>query len=220
MNKKLLKRYFFFLLGLSINSFGIAFITKSAMGTSQISSIPYVLSLQFDNISFGMTTFIMNMIYIILQIVILKKDFSPIQFMQIPVNILFSVLVDVGMWALSWFSPEILPTRIFSLMIGCIILAFGISIEVAPNVIMVPGEGIVKAISQSRKKDFGKIKVEFDITLIVIASILSFIFFHKLNGVGIGTVVSAVTVGKLVSLINHHVTLVHKIHRLAVNQLN
>lgn len=220
MNKKLLQRYFFFLLGLSINSFGIAFITKSAMGTSQISSIPYVLSLQFDNISFGMTTFIMNMIYIILQIVILKKDFSPIQFMQIPVNILFSVLVDVGMWALSWFSPEILLTRIFSLMIGCIILAFGISIEVAPNVIMVPGEGIVKAISQSRKKDFGKIKVEFDITLIVIASILSFVFFHKLNGVGIGTVVSAVTVGKLVSLINHHVTLVHKIHRLAVNQLN
>ena len=46
MNKTIL-RYFYFLLGLFINSFGIAFITKSALGTSQISSVPYVLSLYF-----------------------------------------------------------------------------------------------------------------------------------------------------------------------------
>ncbi len=213
--KKLLQRYLFFILGLSINSFGIAFVTKSAMGTSQISSIPYVLSLQFDNLSFGMTTFLMNMVYIILQILILKKDFSPIQFLQIPVNLVFSSFIDLGMWALSWFSPETLITRIISLFIGCIILALGISIEVAPDVIMVPGEGIVKAISQAKHADFGKIKVIFDVTLIIIASLLSFIFFHKLNGVGIGTVISALTVGKFVSIINHHVTLIHKIHRLS-----
>lgn len=48
----LIKRYFFFILGLIINSFGVAFITKSALGTSQISSIPYVLSLKFTNLSF------------------------------------------------------------------------------------------------------------------------------------------------------------------------
>ena len=48
----LIKRYFFFTLGLIINSFGVAFITKSALGTSQISSIPYVLSLKFTNLSF------------------------------------------------------------------------------------------------------------------------------------------------------------------------
>lgn len=212
---KLLQRYLFFILGLSINSLGIAFITKSAMGTSQISSIPYVLSLHFQNLSFGMTTFIMNMIYIILQIIILKKDFSPIQFLQIPVNILFSLLIDVGMWALTWFSPELLITKIISLIIGCIILAFGISIEVAPNVIMVPGEGIVKAISLAKHKDFGKVKVMFDVTLIIIASFCSFLFFHRLHGIGIGTVISAISVGKLVSFINHHMTFIHKIHRLS-----
>ena len=52
----LIKRYFFFILGLIINSFGVAFITKSTLGTSQISSIPYVLSLKFTNLSFGQTT--------------------------------------------------------------------------------------------------------------------------------------------------------------------
>ena len=61
----LIKRYFFFILGLIINSFGVAFITKSALGTSQISSIPYVLSLKFTNLSFGQTTFIFNMLFIL-----------------------------------------------------------------------------------------------------------------------------------------------------------
>lgn len=78
MNKTIL-RYFYFLLGLFINSFGIAFITKSALGTSQISSIPYVFSLYFTNLSFGTTTFIFNMIYILLQIMILRKNFRPFQ---------------------------------------------------------------------------------------------------------------------------------------------
>ena len=52
--KKIALRYLFFTLGLLINSFGIARITKGALGTSPISSTPYVLSLQFPTLSFGM----------------------------------------------------------------------------------------------------------------------------------------------------------------------
>ena len=214
---KLIQRYLYFTLGLIINSFGIAFITKSTMGTSQISSVPYVLSLHFTNISFGTFTFIMNMIFILIQVVLLKKSFFLVQLLQIPVNLVFSILIDAGMWILSWFVPGTLALRIFSLLLGCMILAFGISIEVAPNVVTVPGEGIVKAIAQVYRQDFGKVKVIFDVTLIVIASILSLIFFHKLHGVGFGTIVSALIVGRLVSVINHHVTLIHRIRRLTVN---
>lgn len=201
MNKTIL-RYFYFLLGLFINSFGIAFITKSALGTSQISSIPYVFSLYFTNLSFGTTTFIFNMIYILLQIMILRKNFRPFQFLQIIANIIFSMFVDLGMFMMNWFQPETFVIRFMSLIIGCIILALGISIEVAPDVIMVPGEGIVKAISDVTHKEFGLIKVYFDVTLIVIASLCSFVFFHSLQGVGLGTIISAITVGKFVSMIN------------------
>ncbi|MCD7872716.1 MAG: DUF6198 family protein, partial [Clostridiales bacterium] len=184
---KMIKRYLFFILGLFINSFGIAFITKSALGTSQISSVPYVLSLKFSKLSFGEATFVFNIVFIIMEILILKKDFKPIQFLQIAANILFSAFIDIGMYALSWFNPKALIIRVISLIIGCIILSFGISIEVAPNVIVVPGEGIVRVIAQKVHKEFGIIKIYFDITLIIIASCLSFIFFHKLQGVGIGT---------------------------------
>ena len=86
--KKWIYRYVFFILGVAINSFGIAFVTKSAMGTSQISSIPYVFSLEFPSISFGMWTFLFNILFILLQVVLLKKDFHPIQFFQILVNCL------------------------------------------------------------------------------------------------------------------------------------
>lgn len=217
MNKTIL-RYFYFLLGLFINSFGIAFITKSALGTSQISSVPYVLSLYFTNMSFGMTTFIFNMIFIIIQIIILKKDFQPIQFLQILANIIFSSFIDLGMYMMNWFQPDTLLIRLLSLLIGCIILAIGISIEVAPNVIMVPGEGIVKAISDVTQKDFGMVKICFDITLIIIASLCSFFFFHSLQGVGLGTVVSALTVGKFVSLVNEYFPLIQHIQKLSIKK--
>lgn len=199
--KNLLKRYIYFMIGIMINSFGIAFITKSALGTSQISSVPYVLSLQFYKISFGQWTFVLNMLFIIGQIILLKKQFHPIQFLQIPANIMFSGLIDVSMNLLKMFHPTGIGIRFVSMIFGCMILAFGIVVEVAPNVITVPGEGIVKALSIKTKIKFGTVKVYFDITLIIIAAILSFIFFGKLRGVGIGTICSAICVGRFVNII-------------------
>lgn len=212
--KRLTLRYAFFILGVAINSFGVAFITKSALGTSQISSVPYVLSLQFSGLSFGMCTFLFNMLFILVQIVLLKREFRPIQFLQIAVNVLFSSLIDVSMAVLWFFQPETLPVRLVSLLVGCAILAVGISIEVAPDTLVVPGEGIVRAISLVSGKRFGTIKVYFDVTLIVIAVALSLVFFGKLNGIGVGTVVSALTVGKFVNLAEHHFPLIAYIQRL------
>lgn len=125
--KRLTLRYAFFILGVAINSFGVAFITKSALGTSQISSVPYVLSLQFSGLSFGMCTFLFNMLFILVQIVLLKREFRPIQFLQIAVNVLFSSLIDVSMAVLWFFQPETLPVRLVSLLVGCAILAVGIN---------------------------------------------------------------------------------------------
>ena len=211
----LIKRYFFFILGLIINSFGVAFITKSALGTSQISSIPYVLSLKFTNLSFGQTTFIFNMLFILIQLLILKKDFHPIQFLQVLANILFSFFIDISMLVLAWLNSQTLPLRILSLLIGCAILAIGISVEVAPDVIKVPGEGIVHAISRVSGIEFGKVKIRFDVTLNIMATLLSFLFFHKLNGIGLGTIISAVLVGPMISFVNRYLPGIGKIRSLA-----
>lgn len=217
--KIILLRYFYFILGIIINSFGIAFITKSDLGTSQISSVPYVLSLEFSDYTFGMTTFIFNILFIIIQIIILRRDFHPIQFLQVFANILFSFFIDVSMNWLSFFQPESFIIKLISLFIGCMILALGICIEVAPNVIVVPGEGVVRALAlaiaiKKPKVKFGTIKIYFDITLIILACILSFIFFGELNGVGIGTIISALVVGKFINFINQHFKFLRHIRAL------
>ena len=202
MERKLL-RILCFVAGILINSFGIAFITKAALGTSPISSLPYVLSQRFT-LTLGQFTFIMNTGFIVAQIVLLGREFEKRQILQIGVNIVFSWFIDV---------PEEGAAQLLSLFIGCVILAFGISMEVAPNVLLVPGEGIVKALSKVCQKRFGTVKVIFDSSLISISFVLSFLFFHRLNGLGAGTVISALVVGKMVNICNH-LPVIHKISAL------
>ena len=210
-----IERLVWFSAGILINSFGIVLITKGALGTSQISSIPYVLSLQLPSISFGMFSFIMNMVYIVLQALLLRRQFKPIQLLQIVVNVVFSASIDVFMAMLSFYAPQQLFTRVLSAVAGCIVLAFGISVEVAPDLIMVPGEGIVAAISKVSGRRFGSVKVVFDVTLILMAALLSWLFFGNIVGVGVGTLLSAVSVGQFVNLINRHVPLLQHIRALA-----
>ena len=214
--KNHLQRYFWFIIGIIINSFGIALITKAGLGTSPISSISYVLSMKFP-FTLGQFTFIVNMFFILAQFILLKKDFEPIQFLQIVVNVVFSACIDISMNLLSWLTVNNFMVGLFALLIGCGVLALGISIEVAPDVLVVPGEGIVRAISIVLSKRFGTVKVIFDITLVSTATILSFLFFGKLSGLGLGTIISAIIVGYIVNLLNQKFLLISYIKTL-VNQ--
>lgn len=208
--KEVAKRYLCFIIGVLINSFAIAFITKAALGTSPISSIPYVLSLEFTP-SLGLFSFIFNMVYIFMQMILLRKDFEKIQLLQIVVNIVFSAFIDVSMNLLSFLNPQNLPEQLLLLLIGCIILGFGIALEVLPGVLFVPGEGVVRAIATVSHREFGNVKVCFDVTLMVTALILSFIFFGHLNGLGAGTIISACIVGFIEKFFAHRLGFVEKL---------
>ena len=145
------RRYLYFVLEVVINSFAIAFITKGNMGTSQISSVPYVFSLKYP-LSFGTATFIFNLLFIIMQVALLRHNFRPVQLLQVAVNLVFSLMIDVSMNLLGFLNPTALWERLLCVAIGCIILAFGIVVEVSPNVLMVPGEGVVHALSTVTKR--------------------------------------------------------------------
>ena len=212
--KNCVSRYGWFVAGVLLNSFGVALITKAALGTSPISSLPYVLSFRFP-VSLGQFSFVMNMFFILAQFLLLGKKFRPIQFLQIAVNVVFSGFIDVSMNLLSWLEPGNLPLRLLTLSVGCAVLAFGISIEVAPRVLMVPGEGIVQAIASVTGWRFGSVKVAFDTSLVTTALILSLFFFHRLQGLGVGTILSALAVGRFVALYNRKLPLISRISALA-----
>ena len=202
-----IRRYGWFILGVVLNSFGIALITKAALGTSPISSLPYVLSFAFAP-SLGQFTFLVNLLFIAGQALLLRRDFAPVQLLQILVNVVFSGCIDVSMALLGWLQPDSLPLQLLSLAAGCAVLAFGISMEVAPDVLMVPGEGMVKALSRATHHKFGSTKMAFDVTLVATAAVLSLLFFHRLQGLGLGTILSALLVGRLVNLCNRRLPLI------------
>ena len=103
---------------------------------------------------------------------------------------------------------------LLALAVGCAVLGFGISVEVAPRVLMVPGEGIVQAIAVVTGRQFGNVKTAFDATLVSTALLLSLLFFHQLQGLGIGTIFSALAVGRFVDLYNRRLPLISRISAL------
>ena len=212
--KTYLPRYLWFLAGVLINSFGVALITRAALGTSPISSLPYVLSFRFP-VTLGQFTFAMNLFFILGQVLLLRRDFQPIQLLQVAVNAVFSAFIDVSMGLLSWLEISSLPMAVLVLVLGCAVLAFGISVEVAPRVLMVPGEGIVQAIAAVTGWRFGNVKVGFDAALVATALVLSLLFFHRLQGLGAGTILSALAVGRFVNLYNRRLLLISRISALA-----
>ena len=197
MNK--LKRYLLFLVGLFINSLGVSLVTKASLGTSPISSIPYVLSLNFP-FTLGNFTIIFSLLLIALQILILRKNFKIENILQIPVSIAFGYFIDLTMYLFFWVNPQNYFMKVIALLLGCLVLGFGVYIEVVADVVMLPGESFVRAIVQTWHTNFGTTKIIFDSSMTIIAGVLSFIFSGRLNGVREGTVIAALLVGFIARL--------------------
>ena len=195
-----LKRYLIFLMGLFVNSLGVSLITKANLGTSPISSIPYVLSLNFP-FTLGNFTIFFSIFLIVLQLIILRKNFKGEHILQIPVSIMFGYFIDLTMILFSWVNPEAYIMKIVYLLIGCLILGVGVYMEVLADVVMLPGESFVRAIVLTWKTNFGTTKICFDISMSVIAAVFSFIFAGSLAGVREGTVIAALLVGFIARLI-------------------
>jgi cytidylate kinase len=108
---------------------------------------------------------------------------------------LFGYFIDLSMVLLSFVDPQTYAAKIIYLLIGCAILGFGVYMEVLANVVMLPGESFVRAVVFTWKTDFGISKIVFDVSMTVIACILSFVLSGKLQGVREGTIVAALLVG-------------------------
>jgi len=201
---ELIRRYVFFIVGLFVNSLGIALITKGDLGTSPISSIPYTLSIGFTP-SLGMFTLYFSLLLIILQLAILRRGFPKEFWLQIPVSLVFSWFIDLSMVLLSFLQPQSYPVKAVFLLLGCLVLGFGVFMEMAANVVMLPGECTVKAISTTWNTDFGKTKVAVDVTMAATAAVLCLILYHALTGVREGTFVSALLVGGIARTFNKQV---------------
>lgn len=197
--KETAKRYILFIISLFFSALGVAFTKHGEVGVSPISSVANILSYKFTSLTLGSWLIVWNCVLIFGQIILLRKNFKLIQLLQVPLSFLFGYFTDFGMWCVNRIPTDTYPVKLLMVIIGVVILGFGISLAVIANVIMNSGEAFVKALSDIIRKDFGNVKIAFDISCVAASIVLSLIFFNfKIVGTREGTIISALMTGVVV----------------------
>lgn len=197
-----IKRLITFLVGISIMSLGIAFTIVSDLGTSPVSSLPYVASLIFP-FGVGPATIILHTLLIGVQMLILRSRFDRRQLAQLPAAVVFGFLIDFWVFALSSFAPTSYLTQWVATLIGITLMGIGISFQVLSETIVLAVEGVVLALKNELIRlfgpkpafQFGTLKTGFDFTLVILSVVLSLAFLGSVAGVREGTIAGAFFVG-------------------------
>lgn len=210
------RRYISFVFILFVIAFGTSLSIRANLGSSPISAPPYVLSLVPGMpLTMGTIVICMHVLFIIIQILLLRRQYELRQLTQIFVSFLFGFYTDVTMWMTSFMQiPTTLPHAIgyplqfIELLIGGGLLAFGIACEVRCDSLMLAGEGLPLALSKAVKKDFGKVKICSDTSLVIIGVALMYYFFGHWDWkmIGVGTLVSMFYVGFMVRVFAPHIS--------------
>ncbi len=195
-----IRRLICFALGTMLLGFGVAISTCAGLGTSPISSVPYVLTCIVP-LSFGTCTFLFNFLFVALQIIILRRDYRKAQLLQLGAVFVLGVFIDLGMLLVESFVPPNYPMQCLELLAGCFLIAFGVSLQLLADISYVPGDGLIQAICTKFGVEFGVTKLTFDSSLVVFAAVLSFLCLIELVGLREGTLLAAVGIGPTIRLL-------------------
>ena len=200
---KTIKQYGLFLIGLFVASMGVAFSTKAGLGTSPVASLPYSVSLVSSLLSFGGWLNVLSVIQITVQVILLRKKCKPLEIViQTILAFVYGYLTNLSCWLIRDIPVNNYPEQLLYMSIGCIVLAFGIWLQLKGGVAMLPGEAMNRAISEVTGRRYENIKILFDIIYIVLSATICLVFLGELKGVREGSIIAAVAVGLLIKLYN------------------
>ncbi len=189
--------WFIFVAALFVMSLGIALVTRGNLGTTPISSLPLVSSYA-SGLTFGETTFFINLLFVAAQWLLLRKSINKLLLSQIPITFAFSYFIDTSMQFTEFLSSDVYWKCMAVSMLGNVILGLGVALEVFSGAAALPGEGLVLAVSTVLRKPFSSVKIANDVILVLLALLLSYCVFHEIHGLREGTVISALCVGVFV----------------------
>ena len=200
-----LKRIFNYIFGLYLITLGVAFSIKSGLGSAPVSSIPYAMDLVWA-IEIGVATFIFHAILVLIELVLLRRNFKPKHFMQVFVGVLFGAFTSISVSLMGFIPPaDNFIVALLMSVLSIFLIALGLFFYVPTNIIPLSVEGVTQAIAIVTNRPFPKIKVYFDVCVVATALIISYVFLGSFGSVGIGTILGALFVGTTVKYI-------HKIH--------
>ncbi len=209
----------FYLAGLLILAMGLTLNTKAGLGVSPIISVSYSVS-QIFGLNFGNVTMAQYSLFVVVELVLhsLRKGDRDRQgtrmvlvmdLLQIPLSLVFTrflnlfgaLVPDVAAGTASW--RENLPVRLAVLVLAILCTGVGASMSLSMRIVPNPGDGIVQAIADWLRKPIGLTKNGFDLANITLTILLGLALAGRVVGVGIGTVVAVVGVGRVMALFQH-----------------
>jgi uncharacterized membrane protein YczE/cytidylate kinase len=196
------RRVLVYLAGLFCMAMGVVFSARSGLGVSPVGSLANVLYLIARDLSLpefvnlGNCTTGVYCLYILAELLILRRDFKPRMLLQLLASLLFGQLVNIATALMRPLpDPGSYPAQMLYLLCSIPLVAVGVMLYLAPNIMPTPGDGMSLAISQKSGLSLGSAKTVFDCSMVVISTAVSLLYFRRLMGVREGTVICALFVG-------------------------
>lgn len=206
-NHKLGLRFLFYVLGLFILAMGVAVSINSKLGVSPVSSLPYVISL-VTGFNMGLTTILVYIFFVTLQILLLRQEFRLIHLTQMLFSVLFGYFIDFSKYLVGDFVLPGYPGRLVMMGVSILLISVGVTLYVNVHLINMPMEALTAAV---RKKLFPRlmfsdVKMMLDTMVVTISILFSLAFLGGVQGVREGTVLAALLVGRVMKLIHPIIT--------------
>ncbi|QIO05744.1 YczE/YyaS/YitT family protein [Acinetobacter shaoyimingii] len=195
------------LLGISILAFGVVLSIHSHLGTAPISSVPYTFSYLVP-LSVGTLTILMHALFIVIQMLLLGRNFQWFQWSQLFMGIIFGFLIDGILNLTASWSFEFYATRLFISLMSCVLTAIGVCLMVKANLILLAGDGLYIAFVKRFGFNLGNCKTVGDCILVSISILSSYLVLHEVVGVREGTIITALLVGSIIRMIKPYFDLI------------
>lgn len=188
-------RFIVYIIGLFIMTLGVSMSVKSDLGVSPVSSIPYTITCIFG-LEMGKATILFHIFLVIIQIFILRKEFKAKNLLQVVVGVLFGYFTTFSNYLFTYLpTPNNIFIRLILMIVSTLFIAVGIFFYLPADIVPLAGEGAMKAISDKTGVVFSRVKIGFDLTMVLISLISCLVVLHRLGSVGVGTIIAAVLVG-------------------------
>lgn len=219
MKKQVLYRIFVYVLGLLILALGLTLNTKADLGVSPIISVSYSVS-QIFTLNFGDTTMFLYCVFVLVQLILHAIQWKQhpetdqrlvllMDVLQIPLSLVFTRFLNL----FGAFSPDLsagaagwsdrFPLRLVVLLLAILFTGVGAAMSLSIRIVHNPGDGIVQTLSDCVHRSVGFTKNCFDLCNITLTILLGLLLTGHLAGVGLGTVLAVIGVGRVIALFQH-----------------
>lgn len=184
-----------------INSFGVVLMLYSGSGISAISSVPFAFSEVLPQLSLGTWTYIFQGLLVLI-LMLLQKRFVPQYLFSFVVGFIFGKLLDINEYWINTL-PSTLWMSVIYFVISFLLISFGIALSNRCNLPIIPTDLFPRELSKIIHVTYSKIKISFDVICLTVTAFMTSIFLGHLDGLGVGTVLAAFTMGKSIGMIGN-----------------